>query len=98
MKKLNPSRVEAPSLELRPLLEDLNHAFLGPKEIFLAVNIVHLDENRDEHSLSVLRTQKRAPTKQIKHRVNPVIKRWSKPMYLSFSMQVLSIQLQIVSG
>lgn len=41
-------------LELKPLSEDLKYAFLGPKEIFLVVILVHLEENHEKHLLSLL--------------------------------------------
>lgn len=43
-KKLILSKVEAPSLELKPLPKDLKDGFLGPDKIFPVIS-VHLEEN-----------------------------------------------------
>lgn len=57
-KKLVPSKVEAPSLKIKHLQEDLMHAFLGPKETFPVVISTDLQGNQEERLLSVLYTQK----------------------------------------
>lgn len=54
VKKLIPSKIEAPSHEFKPLPKDLKYVFLEPKETFPVVISMYLEENQEEYLKGVL--------------------------------------------
>lgn len=64
-KKLIPFIIEVLIIEFKALSKDLKYVFLGIKETFLVVMLMHLDENLEEYLISVLRKYKGVLDKNI---------------------------------